>query len=160
MLCVHEAIKGPAELVTIVTPDKFLSPSLYVWCDRDQKYITAESSSNSTPSKWSSKVDRGARQWWPWPLYWRIIRWSDSGVNLYIGISAVEPTVNLHRWQLGQSTRRWCWWPLHRWLMCPHDGFDSLDIGGSFANAAVLVYINSWVMLQCDGSKDLIMNGS
>ena len=29
MLCVHEAIKGPAELVTIVKPDEILSPSLY-----------------------------------------------------------------------------------------------------------------------------------
>jgi hypothetical protein len=27
MLCVHEAIKGPAELVTIVKPDEILSPS-------------------------------------------------------------------------------------------------------------------------------------
>ena len=27
MLCVHEAIKGPAELVTNVKPDKILSPS-------------------------------------------------------------------------------------------------------------------------------------
>jgi hypothetical protein len=26
MLCVHEAIKGPAELVTIVKPDEILSP--------------------------------------------------------------------------------------------------------------------------------------
>ena len=29
MLCVHEAIKGPAELVTIVKPNEILSPSLY-----------------------------------------------------------------------------------------------------------------------------------
>ena len=27
MLCVHEAIKGPAELVTIVKPNEILSPS-------------------------------------------------------------------------------------------------------------------------------------
>jgi hypothetical protein len=27
MLCVHEAIKGPAKLVTIVKPDEILSPS-------------------------------------------------------------------------------------------------------------------------------------
>jgi hypothetical protein len=28
MLCVHEAIKGPAELVIIVKPDEILSPSV------------------------------------------------------------------------------------------------------------------------------------
>jgi hypothetical protein len=132
-------IKGPAELVTIVKPDKILSPSLYVWCGRDQKYITTESFSNPTPTKWSSKADHDARRRWPCPLYWWIIRWSDGGVNLYIGVSSVEPTMNPHRWQSGRSTRRWCWWPLHRQLMCPHDGFDSLDTCGSFANAAVLV---------------------
>ena len=27
MLCIHEAIKGPAKLVTIVKPDEILSPS-------------------------------------------------------------------------------------------------------------------------------------
>jgi hypothetical protein len=131
MLCVHEAIKSPAELVTIVKWDKILSPSLYVWCGRDQKCITAESFSSPIPTKRSSKVDRGAKRQWPWPLYWRIIRWSDGGVNLYTGISAVEPTVNLHHWQSGRSTRWRCWWPLHTWLMCPHNGFDSLDTGRS-----------------------------
>jgi hypothetical protein len=30
MLCVHEAIKDPTELVTVVKPDEILSPSLYV----------------------------------------------------------------------------------------------------------------------------------
>jgi hypothetical protein len=43
--------------------------------------------------------------------------------------------------------------------MCPHDGDDSLHTGGSFANAAVLVYTHSRVMLQYDGSKDLIVDG-
>jgi hypothetical protein len=160
MLCVHEAIKGLAELVTIMKLDEILSPSLYVWCSRDQKYITTESFSNPTPTKRSSKADRGARQQWPWPLYWWIIRWSDGGVNLYRGVSAIEAIVNPHHWQLGQSTRRWCWWLLHRWLMCPHDGFNCLDTGGSFANMAVLAYIHSRVVLQCDGSKDLIMDRS
>ena len=53
MLCVHEAIKGPAELVTIVKIDEILSPSdvsavhcfvittVAIRCGRDQKYITA-----------------------------------------------------------------------------------------------------------------------
>jgi hypothetical protein len=35
----------------------------------------------------------------------------------------------------------------HRRLMCPHDGFDSLDTIGSFANGAMLVYIHSRVVL-------------
>ena len=156
MLCVHEAIKGPTELVTIVKPDEILSPSLYIWCGRDQKYITAESSSNPTPTKRSSKADLGARRRWPWPLCWQIIRWSDGGVNLYTSVSVVEPIVNPHRWQSGQSIRRRCWWPIHRQLMCPHDGFDSLDTVRSFANAAVLVYIHNRVMLLCDWSKNLI----
>ena len=60
MLCVHGAIKGPTELVTIVKLDEILSLSLYVWCGRDQKYITAESFSNPTLTKRSSKADRGA----------------------------------------------------------------------------------------------------
>ena len=42
----------------------------------------------------------------------------------------------------------------------PHDGFDSLDTGGSFANAVVLVYIHSQVVLQYEGSKDLMTDGS
>ena len=159
MLCVHQAIKGLVELVTIVKSDEILSSSLYVWCGRDQKYITVESFSNSTLTKRSSKADRGARRRWPWPLYWWIIRWSDGGVNLYTGVSAVEPIVNPHRWQSGRSTRRRCWWPLHRWLMCPHDGYDSLHIGGLFANAAVLVYTHRQVVLQYDGRKDLITDG-
>ena len=135
-------------------------PSLYVWYDRDQKYITAELFSSPTPTKRSSKADRGARRRWPRPLYWWIIRSSDGGVNLYTGVLAVEPTVNPHRWQSGQSTRWRCWWPLHRRLMCPHGGFDSLNTVGSFANTAMLVYIHSRVMLQCDWSKDLITEGS
>ena len=143
MLCVHQAIKGLVELVTIVKSNEILSPLLYIWCDRGQKYITTKSFSNPTPTKWSSKADRGARQRWPWPLYWRIICWSDGGVNLYTGVSAVEATVNPHRWQSGRSTRQRCWWPLHRRLMCPHDGFDSLDISGSFANAVVLVHTHT-----------------
>ena len=147
MLCVHEAIKGPIELVTIVKLDEILSLSLYVWCGRDQKYITAESFSNPIPTKRSSKADRGARRRWPWPLYWWIIRWSDGGVNLYADILASEPTMNLHRWQSGRSTRRQCWWPLHKRLMCPHDGDDSLHTSRSFANAAVLVYNHRRVML-------------
>ena len=61
MLCVHEAIRSPAELVTILKPDEILSPSLYVSCGRDQKYITAESFSNLTPTKRSSKADDCAR---------------------------------------------------------------------------------------------------
>jgi hypothetical protein len=134
------SIKGPTELVTIVKPNEILSPSLYVWCGMDQKYITAKSFSNPTPTKWSSKADHGARWRWPWTLYWRIICWSDDGVNLYTGISAIEPTVNPHHWQLGQSTRRRCWWPLHRRLTCPHDDFNSLDIVRSFANAAVSMH--------------------
>jgi hypothetical protein len=32
--------------------------------------------------------------------------------------------------------------------MCPYDSFDSLDIGRSFDNAAVLVYIHSRVVLR------------
>jgi hypothetical protein len=44
--------------------------------------------------------------------------------------------------------------------MCPHNGEDSLHTGGLFANAVVLVYTHRWVMLQYDGSKDLIMDGS
>jgi hypothetical protein len=36
MLCVHQAIKGLAELVTIVKWDEILSPSLYVLCSRDK----------------------------------------------------------------------------------------------------------------------------
>ena len=153
-------IKGPAELVSIVKPDEILSPSLCVWCGRDQKYITTESFSNPTPTKRSSKANHGARRRWPWPLYWRIIRWSDSGVNLYTDVLAVEPIVNPHRWQSGWSTRRWCWWPLHRRLMYPHDDFDSLDIVRSCATVAVLVYIHSRVVLQCDWSKDLITDRS
>jgi hypothetical protein len=51
MLYVHEAIKGPAELVTIVKLCKIMSPLLYVCCGKDQKYITAESFSNPTPTK-------------------------------------------------------------------------------------------------------------
>ena len=62
MLCIHEAIKGPAELVTIVKLDEILSPLLYVLCGRDQKYITVESFSNPTLTKQSSKVDHGARR--------------------------------------------------------------------------------------------------
>jgi hypothetical protein len=93
-------------------------------------------------------------------LYWRIIRWSDGGVNLYTGVSTVELTVNPHHWQSGQSTRRRCWWPLHRRLMCPHNGFDSINTIRSFANVAVLVYIHNRVILQCDWSKDLITDGS
>ena len=74
MLCVHEAIKGPAKLVTIVKPDEIVSPSdvSAVHCfvittvtirmmRQDQKYITAESFSNPTPTKRSSKADHGAR---------------------------------------------------------------------------------------------------
>ena len=30
-------------------------------------------------------------------LHWWIIRRSDGGVHLYIGVSAVEPIVNPHR---------------------------------------------------------------
>ena len=41
--------------------------------------------------------------------------------------------------------------------MCPHNGDDSIHISRLFANAAVLVYTHRRVMLQCDGSKDLIM---
>ena len=44
--------------------------------------------------------------------------------------------------------------------MCPYDGFDSLDTIESFANAAVLVYIYSRVVLEYDWSKDLITDGS
>ena len=44
--------------------------------------------------------------------------------------------------------------------MCPHDGDDSLHTGGSFVNAAVLVYTHRRIVLQCDGSKDFIMDGS
>ena len=40
------------------------------------------------------------------------------------------------------------------------DGDDSLHTGGSFANVAVLVYTHRRVVLQCNGSKDLIMDGS
>ena len=69
MLCIHQSIKGLAKLVTIVKSDEILSPSLYVWCGRDQKYITTESFSNSTPTKRSSKAAHGARRRWPWPLY-------------------------------------------------------------------------------------------
>jgi hypothetical protein len=43
--------------------------------------------------------------------------------------------------------------------MCPHDGLDSLDTDRSFVDAAVLVYIHSGVVLQYDGSKDLITDG-
>ena len=183
MLCVHEPIKGPTKLVTIVKPNEILSPSdvsavrcffyhhrrwwckrptpsLYVWCGRDQKYITVESFSNPTSTKQSSKADRGARRRWSWPLYWQFIRWSDSGVNLYTDASAVEGTANPHRRQSSQSTRRRCWWPLHRRLMCPHDGFDNHDTVELFANAAVLVDIHSQVVLQCDWSNDLITDGS
>jgi hypothetical protein len=160
MLCVHEAIKGLAELVIIVKPDKILSPSLYIWCGRDQKYITAESFSNTISTKWSLKVVRDARRRWPWPLYWWIIHWSNSGVNLYIGVSTVEPTVNSNHWQSGRSTRQQYWWPLHRRLMCPNDGFDSLNTVGSFVNVVVLVYIHSLVVLHCNWSKDLITDRS
>jgi hypothetical protein len=41
---------------------------------------------------------------------------------------------------------------------CAHDGFNSFDTVGSFANAAVLVYIHSQVVLQCDWSNDLFMD--
>jgi hypothetical protein len=68
-------------------------------------------------------------------------------VLTYTDISAVEATVKLHRRQSGQSTRWWCWWPLHKRLMCPHNDDDSLDIGKSFTNAAVLVYTHKRVML-------------
>ena len=64
MLCVHEAIKGPVELVTIMKLDEILSLSdvstihcfvitivVICMCGRDQKYITAESFSNLTPTK-------------------------------------------------------------------------------------------------------------
>jgi hypothetical protein len=85
---------------------------------------------------------------------------TNSGINLYTDVSAVEATANPHRWQLGRSTRRQYWWPLHRQLMCPHDGFDSLDTGGEFANTAVLMYTHNRVMLQYGGSKNLIMDGS
>jgi hypothetical protein len=36
MICVHQAIKGLAELVTIMKRDEILSPSLYVLCNSDK----------------------------------------------------------------------------------------------------------------------------
>jgi hypothetical protein len=159
MLCVHEVIKVPAELVTIVKLDEILSPSLYVWCSRDQKYITTESSSTW---HWLNDHQRqivvqgdGDHDL----CTGRIICWSDGGVNLYTGVSAIEPTVNLHHWLLGRRTRRRCRWSLHRRLMCRYDGFDSLETVESFSNV-VVVYIHSRIVLQCDWNKDLIMNGS
>jgi hypothetical protein len=93
MLCLHEAIKGPAKLVIIVDPDEILSPSLYVWCDRDQKYITIESFSNLKSTKWSSK---------------QIVVQGDSDHDLCIGGLYAEATVVLTSTQMSRpSNRQW-----------------------------------------------------
>jgi len=112
-----------------------------------QHLATTESFSNPTPTKRSSKVDHGARRRWPWPLYWWFIRWSDGIVNLYTHVSIVEVRAKQHHRQSSWSIRWQCWWPLHKRLMCPHDGDDSLHTSRSFANAAVLVYNHRRVML-------------
>jgi hypothetical protein len=67
--------------------------------------------------------------WQIWLLHcWKLfVTKVDIPSSVYTGVSAVKAIVNPHRWQLGQSIRRRCWWPLHKRLMCPHDSFVSLD---------------------------------
>jgi hypothetical protein len=57
-------------------------------------------------------------------------------------ISAVEVTANVHGRQSGEVQGDSVV-TLHRWLMCPHDGDDSLHTCRSFSNAAVLVHTHT-----------------
>jgi hypothetical protein len=124
MLCVHEVIKVPAKLVTIVKPDEILSPSLYVWCSRDQKYITAESSSTW---HWLNDHQR------------RIVVQGDGDHDLCTGGSYVEVTVVLTSTQASQPSNRQWTCTTNGWVEGQGDGTGDHYTGGWCADTMVLI---------------------
>ena len=148
MLCVQQAIKG--RLLFCYHHHRWWckhpTPSLYVLCGRDK--------SVSPPNHLVTRHWLNNHQRW-------IVVQGDGDHDLCsdgsyaeamvmftsTDVSAVEATAKLHRRQSGRSTKRRCWRPLHQGSMCPHNGDDSLHTGGSFANAAVLVYTHRRVVL-------------
>jgi hypothetical protein len=86
MLCDHEAIKGPAELVSIMKPNEILSPSsrsLFCYqlsppslgCGSDQNQILAESYCNASGCDVHlTQAIRGTTRWKQGPKHGRIIR--------------------------------------------------------------------------------------
>ena len=83
----------------------------------DQKFITGETLSKPTRTTQSSKEDRTAKQWWPWPLNKRVTLPCDGDLHVVTDGLGFKVTVNPHLTPMGHGKRRRWSWVVHKRLI-------------------------------------------